>query len=161
MSTITGTIRMRAVNCRERFQRADLNDRWIPRLKSKIADVVAECIVELLGEENVDEIYYVDLAGGEVVHSFEGRDVDLIVKISRNLAGLENDIKQALEKSLNPILKDALAWYVSLNGKEDLLEVHLVTDYSLGYGVLVRSKFSPAIKIWPKRRDERLFFDLL
>lgn len=161
MTSIIGTIELRAGMCRKKLEEANLNDRWIPRLKSKIADVVAECIVELLGEDIVEEVYYIDLAGGEVVHSFEGRDVDIIIKVSEKASGLEKDIKMAIENSLNPILKDVVAWYVSMSGKEDLLEVHVITDYSLGYGVLVRSKFSPAIRVLPRRVDERLSFSLL
>ncbi|MCE4600195.1 MAG: hypothetical protein F7C38_01330 [Desulfurococcales archaeon] len=161
MTDIVGTIELRAMECRERLEGKSFNDRWIPRLKSKIAEAIAECIVELLGEDIVEEIYYVDLAGGEVVYTYEGRDVDLIVKVADKVSGLENDIKMALERSLNPILKEAVAWYVSMSGKTELLEVHVITDYSLGYGVLIRSKYSPAIRLWPKKSEERLSFRLI
>lgn len=161
MEPLIGMIHLRAGECRKKLEEANLKDRWIPRLKSKIAEAVSECIIDLLGEDVVEAIYYIDLAGGEAVHSFEGRDVDIIVKVSEKVIGFEKDIKVSLEKSLNPILREVASWYVSMSGKEDLLEIHIVTDYSLGYGVLVRSRFSPAIRLWPKRVDERLVFGLL
>ncbi len=158
MKEIIGMISLRAQECRDKLEKAPLDDRWIPRLKSKIADIVAECIVSLIGEEHVEEIHYVDLSGGEVTVGFEGRDVDIIVKVRGIPPGLEKDLKLALESTLTPLLQERLAWYVTLTGKKDLLEVHIVSDHYLGYGVLVRSKFSPTIKLWPRKNEDRLAF---
>ena len=158
MSSIIGEIELKAQECRRKLEQAPLDDRWIPRLKSNIASVVAECIVELLGEDKVEEIRYIDLSGGEVAQGFEGRDVDIIVKVKGIPPGLEKDLKAVLESTLNPLLQERLAWYVTLTGKRDLIEIHIVTDHYLGYGVLLRSSFSPAIRVWPKRREDRLAF---
>ncbi len=130
--------------------------RWRPKLKSLVAEVVAECIAELLGSDVVEEIYYIDLSGGEVTMDFSGRDIDLIVKLNEKFMGLEGDVKRILEEHLNARLKDILAWYVSETGKRDLIELHVVTKYTMGYATLIQSRFNPAIRVWPKRRSLQL-----
>ena len=158
MTDIIGMIGLKAQECRRKLEKAALDDRWIPRLKSKIANIVAECIVDLIGEDHVEEIHYIDLSGGEITVGFEGRDVDVIVKVRSIPPGLEKDLKLALESALTPLLQERLAWYVTLTGKKDLLEVHIVSEHYLGYGVLIRSKYSPAIKVWPRKGEDRLKF---
>jgi len=142
-----------AEKCEILEERLDNAPRWRPQLKRAIAEVVAECIVRILGEENVEEIYMVDLAGGEAVMDFAGRDVDLIVKIPGRLIGHEGSIKVILEEYFNAKLKDILAWYVAETGKRDLIELHVITDYDMGYGRLVTSSYVPAIRLYPKRRQ--------
>jgi len=97
LSELLGIIDLKSQDCRRKFEEAPLDDRWIPRLKSKIASIIAECIVEILGEDRIEEIRYIDLSGGEVAVGYEGRDVDIIVKAKDIPPGLEKDLKIALE----------------------------------------------------------------
>ncbi len=126
--------------------------RWRPQLKRLVAEAIAECIVEVLGEENVEEIYMVDLAGGEFVPDFTGRDIDLVVLVSDRFLGMEGDLKKALETMINKELEQMLGWYIAETGKRELAEIHVVTSLDMGYGRLVKSKFYPAIRVWARRR---------
>lgn len=136
--------------CSELERKLEKLPAWRPKAKRVIAEAVASCIARLL-EDIVEEIHYIDLSGGETVTDFSGRDIDLIVKVKKEAVGLENDIKVALEYALNGILKDLAAQYIAETGKSDLVEIHVITDYSMGYGRLIFSKYYPSIRLWPPR----------
>ncbi|MCE4599488.1 MAG: hypothetical protein F7C81_04745 [Desulfurococcales archaeon] len=122
--------------------------RWRPKAKYMIAEATASCIAKLLNGY-VKGIYLIDLSGGEFMADFSGRDIDLVVDIKGDLVGFENDLKQALEYALNGLLSRVAASYISEVGKRDIVEIHVVSDYRSGYGRLIKSKYSPAIRLWP------------
>jgi len=138
--------------CRGFEGRLERLPRYKPQLKRLLAEAVADCIVELVGEDLVEEIYLVDLTGGEVAADFSGRDVDLIVLVSDKFVGLEHSLKAVLEEHINKELEGPLAFYIAESGKRDLVEVHVVTSLDMGYGRLVKSRFYPAIRLWSRRR---------
>ncbi len=122
--------------------------RWRPKAKHLIAETTASCIAKLL-DGYVKGIYLIDLSGGEFVSDFSGRDIDLVVDVKGELVGFENDLKQALEYALNALLSKAAASYINEVGKRDIIEIHVVSDYRSGYGRLIKSRYSPAIRLWP------------
>lgn len=138
--------------CEELEKKLSKLPAWRPRAKHVIAEAVATCIAKML-EDIVEEIHYIDLSGGETVADFSGRDIDLVIKVKGEARGLEGDLKAALEYAFNAILKDLAAQYVAETGKRELLEVHVISDYNMGYGRLIFSKYYPSIRLWPPRRD--------
>ena len=144
--------RRRCTGLEERLERIP-RDR--ERAKRLLAEAIAECIVEILGRDLVEEVYLVDLSGGEVALDFSGRDIDLIVIVSKSLMGYESDLKRLLEDYFNRELVRLMGWYIAETGKKELVELHVVTSLDMGYGRLVRSRFYPAIRLWSKaaRRD--------
>ncbi|MCE4603268.1 MAG: hypothetical protein F7B18_08810 [Desulfurococcales archaeon] len=125
---------------------------WRPKAKYMIAEAVASCIAKMLGDI-VEEIHYIDLSGGETVTDFSGRDIDLVIKVKGEVRGLEGDLKAALEYAFNAALKQLVAQYIAETGKKELLEVHVISDYNMGYGRLIFSKYYPSIRLWPPKRD--------
>jgi len=128
---------------------------WRPKAKYIIAETVSKCIVKLLGDV-IEEIHYIDLSGGETVTDFSGRDIDLVVKVKGEARGFESDLKASLEFAFNAILSEVAAQYIAETGKKDLIEIHVISDYNMGYGRLIFSKYYPSIKLWPPRRDPLL-----
>ncbi len=124
---------------------------WPPKLKMTIAEAVAECIVEMLGEDIVEEIYYVDLSGGEPRGDFLGRDVDLIVKIRSDLKHVEMDLEKILERYFNMEIYYLLGEIPLKVLKPDIIEIHVISSYDSYWGRMVKSPFTHAIRIWPRK----------
>ncbi len=122
---------------------------WPPKLKMTIAEAVSKCIVNLIGREYVEEIYYVDLSGGEPRSDFLGRDIDLIVKVKPDLKPVERDLEKILESHFNTQLYYIIGEVALTILKPDLIEIHVITSYDSYYGRLVRSPFTYAIRVWP------------
>jgi len=156
VSTIVSDILAGRRRCRGLEERLSRAPRDRERAKRLLAETIAECIVELLGRENVEEIYLIDLSGGEATLDFSGRDIDLIVRLDKRLVGLESDIKRALESMFNVERERVYGWYIAETGKRELVELHVVTSLDMGYGRLVRSRFYPAIRLW-SRKERRMW----
>ncbi len=122
---------------------------WPPKLKMTIAEAVSKCIVDLIGKEYVEEIYYVDLSGGEPRSDFLGRDIDLIVKVTPDLKPVELDLKKILEHYFNTQLFYIIGEVALTVLKPDLIEIHIITSYDTYYGRMIKSSFTYAIKVWP------------
>ncbi len=140
-------------HCRGLEERLERLPRYKPQFKRLLADVIAECIVEMLGEDLVEEIYLVDLTGGEVSTDFSGRDVDIVIIGSEKLIGHEGEVKRVLETYFNMVFEKLLGFYIAETGKRDIVEIHVATSLDMGYGRLVKSRFYPAIPLWRKRRS--------
>ena len=142
--------------CEDLEERLEGIPRDRERAKRFLAEAVADCIVRLVGEDLVEEIYLVDLSGGEVAIDFSGRDIDLIVIVDKRLMGYEGDLKRVLEEYFNLELERVMGWYIAETGKKELVELHVVTSLDMGYGRLVRSRFYPAIRLWSRARRRDL-----
>lgn len=150
MSWLVVELSSGARRCEDLQERLRNLPSWPPQLKMAIAEAIAECIVKILGPNIVEEIYYVDLSGGEPRGDYLGRDIDLIVKVSDELRNAEQDIEKILERYFNMELYGLLGEVELKILKPDVVEIHVISSFNSYWGRMVKSPFTYAIKIWPK-----------
>ncbi len=122
------------------------------RLKMRIADVVAECIVAVVGESKLKGIYFIDLSGGEVnVGGYVGRDLDLLVVLDDSVGGEREEVEKTIETLVNKLLQGLGVEFSEYTTAPNMIEIHVIKDPQRDpYSQLLRSVFTPPIPIWER-----------
>ncbi len=122
------------------------------RLKMRVADVIAECIVAVVGESKLRGIYFVDLSGGEVnVGGNVGRDLDLLVVLDDSVEGEREEVEKTIETLVNKMLKGLGVEISDYTTAPNMIEIHVIKDPRRDpYSQLLRSVFTPPIPIWER-----------
>jgi len=116
--------------------------------KRELAELLVDHIVKEFGYSTVEEIYYADLHGGKPANigCHGGKDIDLIVKVSKTSNLNVEEIEKRMENSILKVLNEILGINVKeAVGIPNIIELHVIegdSGKSSYMGYIVNSIYS-------------------